>query len=48
MGDLLRETGEGTIKIKQTTHHTPVVHRDDTDEFVRKSLSTRGDAQSHG
>ena len=47
MGGLLRETGEGTIKTN--THHTPRVHSDDTDEFVResvrrffKSLSTRG------
>ena len=47
MGRLLRETGEGTIKTN--THHTPRVHSDDTDEFVResvrrffKSLSTRG------
>ena len=46
-GGLLRETGEGTIKTN--THHTPRVHSDDTDEFVResvrrffKSLSTRG------
>ena len=35
--------------IKTNTHHTPRVHSDDTDEFVResvrrffKSLSTRG------
>ena len=47
MGGLLRETGEGAIKTN--THHTPRVHSDDTDEFVRasvrrffKSLSTRG------
>ena len=46
-GGLLRETGEGAIKTN--THHTPRVHSDDTDEFVResvrrffKSLSTRG------
>ena len=47
MGRLLRETGEGAIKTN--THHTPRVHSDDTDEFVResvrrffKSLSARG------
>ena len=47
MGRLLRETGEGAIKTN--THHTPRVHSDDTDEFVResvrrffKSLNTRG------
>ena len=47
MGRLLRETGEGAIKTN--THHTPRVHSDATDEFVResvrrffKSLSPRG------
>ena len=46
-GDYLERLVEGAIKTN--THHTPRVHSDDTDEFVResvrrffKSLSTRG------